>query len=458
MDRYENLGKIVGEGSYGVVFKARSRQTGQLVAIKKFKDSFDVEAVRKTSVREIRVLKQLRHDNIVCLHEVFRRKNRIYLVFEYVQRSVLEDLEMNTQGLDPNDVKMYMFQVFRALQYCHLQQIIHRDIKPENLLISHNGVVKLCDFGFARSISQAGGKCTDYVATRWYRCPELLIGDGEYGKAVDIWAAGCMFAELLCGQPLFPGESDIDTLHLIIQMLGPLPDYFRELFAKNPLYTGTLLPEINTSEVESLENRLFFVDKLAIEVIKKCLSYNPDDRCDCSDILKMPYFSPSFLAKFEKDFEIALENDRLIMESEIAEYMMSNSEMVPSAPSSPRNQPSTPTQRSNQAAVISNQDVFYRQASIVSNAVAMSSSPSQISIVPNQHNVPSISLQFFLPRQGAAPAAFIPSNYKDFSKPKIRKDKVLFQIAFFPIRKNQRLKAIFLMEIQLLPETCSVLI
>ena len=163
---------FIRAGTYGTVFKARHKLTGQLVAIKKFKESDEDEQVRKTALREIRVLKQLRHDNVVNLLEVFRRKGKLYLVFEHVERNILQDLESHPHGLDAQDVRKYTYQLFRALDYCHSHQIIHRDIKPENLLISRHGVVKLCDFGFARLMARPGSKYTEYVATR---CARICI-------------------------------------------------------------------------------------------------------------------------------------------------------------------------------------------------------------------------------------------------------------------------------------------
>jgi len=211
MENYETLGTI-GEGTYGVVLKARHKETGQIVAIKKFKESDEDEQVRKTALREVRILKQLKHDNIVNLIEVFRRKSKLHLVFEYVERTILEDLERNPDGMDPIETKKCLWQLLRSIEYCHAHNIIHRDIKPENLLVSRNGVLKLCDFGFARTLAGPGARYTDYVATRWYRGPELLTGDTQYGKPVDIWAIGCMLPEMASGAPLFPGESDIDQL------------------------------------------------------------------------------------------------------------------------------------------------------------------------------------------------------------------------------------------------------
>ena len=165
MEAYELLGTI-GEGTYGVVLKARHKESGQIVAIKKFKESDDTEEVRKTALREVRILKQLRHDNIVGLLEVFRRKRKLYLVFEYVESTLLEELERRPEGLDPMDVKKIMWQLVRGVEYLHCHQVIHRDIKPENLLLSRAGVLKLCDFGFARTLGAPGTRYTDYVSTR----------------------------------------------------------------------------------------------------------------------------------------------------------------------------------------------------------------------------------------------------------------------------------------------------
>uniref|UniRef100_A0A672ZBQ2 Cyclin-dependent kinase-like 2 n=1 Tax=Sphaeramia orbicularis TaxID=375764 RepID=A0A672ZBQ2_9TELE len=218
MERYQSLG-LVGEGSYGTVLKCRHRGSGRLVAIKKFLDSDDDRTVKKIAQREIKLLRQLRHDNLVNLLEVWKRRRRWYLVFEFVERTLLDELEQNPNGLDLNTSRQYLFQILRAGAFCHQQNIIHRDIKPENILISHSGVIKLCDFGFARTVASPaeGGVYTDYVATRWYRPPELLVGDTKYGKPVDVWAVGCLFMEMLTSQPLFPGDSDLDQIHHIVR-------------------------------------------------------------------------------------------------------------------------------------------------------------------------------------------------------------------------------------------------
>ncbi|RXN01916.1 Cyclin-dependent kinase-like 2 [Acipenser ruthenus] len=265
MDKYENLG-LVGEGSYGMVMKCRNKENGRIVAIKKFLESDDDKTVKKIAMREIKLLKQLRHENLVNLLEVCKKKRRWYLVFEFVDRTLLDDLEQFPNGLDYNKVKKYLFQILRAITFCHHHSIIHRDIKPENILVSQYGVVKLCDFGFARTMAAPGEVYTDYVATRWYRAPELLVGDTKYGKAVDVWAVGCLIVEMLTGEPLFPGDSDIDQVYHVMRCFGNLTQRHQELFYKNPTFAGVRLPEIK--EMEPLERRFSKLSSVVLDLVK----------------------------------------------------------------------------------------------------------------------------------------------------------------------------------------------
>lgn len=153
MERYEKLGKL-GEGSYGIVYKCRNRDTGQIVAIKKFAESEDDPLIRKIALREIRLLKNLKHPNLINLLEVFRRKRRLHLVFEFCERTVLNELERYPRGCPHLLAQQIVWQTLHAVAYCHQHGCIHRDIKPENILLTGNGVVKLCDFGFARMLSE----------------------------------------------------------------------------------------------------------------------------------------------------------------------------------------------------------------------------------------------------------------------------------------------------------------
>jgi len=288
MNKYDVLG-VVGEGAYGVVLKCRNKETGEVVAIKKFKESEDDESVKKSTLREVKILRMLKNDNVVHLKEAFRRKGKLYLVLEYVEKNLLEVLEQRSNGLDPEDVRSYIYQLCQAIDYCHKNKIIHRDIKPENLLVNTDKSLKICDFGFARILAPKNENLTDYVATRWYRAPELVLSSTEYSYPVDIWAIGCILGELTDGQPLFPGESEIDQLFVIQKVMGPLTADQMEMFQKNPRFIGIKFPDV--SKPETLEKKyLGKLSKKALAFMKACLKMDPAQRINATEALQHPYF------------------------------------------------------------------------------------------------------------------------------------------------------------------------
>ncbi|CAK1547459.1 unnamed protein product [Leptosia nina] len=289
MERYEKLAKL-GEGSYGLVYKCRNRETGEVVAIKKFVENEDDPLIRKIALREIRMLKNLKHPNLVNLIEVFRRKRKLHLVFEYCDHTVLHEMEKYPAGCPELLSKQIIWQTLQGVAYCHRHNCIHRDVKPENILLTSDGVVKLCDFGFARMISP-GESYTDYVATRWYRAPELLVGDTMYSMPVDVWAIGCVFAELLSSEALWPGKSDLDQLYLIRKTLGDLLPRHMTIFSQNSFFQGMALPEPTT--VESLEKKIpprYANNELIIDFLKRCLDKDPMMRWTCEQLLRHPIF------------------------------------------------------------------------------------------------------------------------------------------------------------------------
>ncbi|XP_067899825.1 cyclin-dependent kinase-like 2 isoform X2 [Heterodontus francisci] len=307
MEMYENLG-LVGEGTYGSVMKCRHKETGQIVAVKRFQDRDDDRLVKKIAVREIRFLKQFRHENLVNLIEVFKQKKRLFLVFEFVDHTVLDDLERFPNGLESKRLRKCLIQVLRATEYLHKNNIIHRDIKPENVLVSGSGVVKLCDFGFARTLAAPGEPYTEYVATRWYRAPELVVGDTKYGKPVDIWAFGCMSIEMATGNPYLPGNSDLDQIHKIVTQVGNLTPRLKALFSKNPTFAGVCLPDIQRPE--SPEKRLLRCNPLLTLLVKKCLQMDPDKRSSCTELLKHEYFTADgFSEKFIPEIQAQVLKD-----------------------------------------------------------------------------------------------------------------------------------------------------
>ena len=287
-NKYEVIG-IVGEGAYGVVYKCKNKETKEYVAIKRFKETKD-DIVKKTMRRELAMLKLLKHENVVDFLDCFKNKGNLYLVFEYVERTLLELLEEKPGGLHPSLIKKLMFQLCKAIKYLHDQNIIHRDIKPENLLINNQMQLKLCDFGFARKITmKANENLTDYVATRWYRSPELLITNGYYGTEVDYWAIGCIMGELADGNPLFPGENETDQLHCIQKVLGNLPQEQVNVFYKNPLYIGKRLLDVD--KPETLKKRYMGkLPKIAIDFMEGLLELDPKKRLNGNNVFSHPYF------------------------------------------------------------------------------------------------------------------------------------------------------------------------
>ncbi|XP_008424755.1 cyclin-dependent kinase-like 1 isoform X2 [Poecilia reticulata] len=300
MEKYEKLAKI-GEGSYGVVFKCRNKETGQIVAIKKFVESEDDPVIKKIAQRETRMLKQLKHVNLVNLLEVFRRKRRLHLVFEFCEQTVLNELDKHPEGVPQAQLKSIVWQTLQAVNFCHKHNCIHRDVKPENILLTKSGVIKLCDFGFARILTGPEDDYTDYVATRWYRAPELLVGDTQYGPPVDVWAVGCVFAELLSGNPLWPGKSDVDQLYLIRKTLGDLIPHHQQIFRSNVFFSGVSIPEPDT--MEPLERRFCGASAQALTVMKSCLVMDPSLRLSCEELLELPYFQDEAGANWGREVE-----------------------------------------------------------------------------------------------------------------------------------------------------------
>ena len=291
--KYEVLG-IVGEGAYGIVYKCKNKETGKFVAIKKFKETDD-ELVQKTMKRELKMLQIIKHPNVVEFQEAFTNKKNLFLVFEYVEKNLLEVLEESPEGLSPKLIKSFVYQMCKALQYLHSINMIHRDVKPENLLIDENLQLKICDFGFARKVKLNSNEnnineMTDYVATRWYRSPELLLSGGIYGPSVDYWAVGCIMGELADGNPMFPGDNETDQINCIIKVLGDLPNDLVDMFYKNSIYKGKEL--LKVSRPETIERK--YMGKLgptAIDFMKGLLQLDPKKRLNDETVFKHKYFA-----------------------------------------------------------------------------------------------------------------------------------------------------------------------
>jgi len=219
LEAYIKLEQL-GEGSYATVFKGFSNLTNQVVALKEIRLQ-EEEGTPFTAIREASLLKDLKHANIVTLHDIIHTKSSLTFVFEYLNTDLSQYLEKHPGGLSSRNIKLFMFQLLRGLSFCHVRRILHRDVKPQNLLISAVGELKLADFGLARAKSVPSHTYSHEVVTLWYRPPDVLLGSTNYTTSLDMWGAGCIFIEMLNGYPCFPGVRDIfDQLDKIFRVVG----------------------------------------------------------------------------------------------------------------------------------------------------------------------------------------------------------------------------------------------
>eukprot|EP00668_Euglena_longa_P041432 GGOE01054539.1.p1 GENE.GGOE01054539.1~~GGOE01054539.1.p1 ORF type:complete len:618 (-),score=158.79 GGOE01054539.1:645-2447(-) len=291
MEKYDIFRKV-GEGSFGEVLQCRNRHTSEIVAIKKFKTSDTDEATKELNEREIKILQELRgHPGIVELKEVFLDNTYQCLVFEFLSCDLLGRFEACRSGFPEEQVLMYTRQLVQAVHDCHSIDVAHRDIKPENLLLNADfTVMKLCDFGCARKM-HTRMKLTEYVATRWYRAPELHLGTSGYDFAVDVWGVGCIMAEMVEGRPLFPCKDDLDGIGMIHRCLG-LTEEMVELIKTHPVarWRGLALPPV---EKDFLQNR--FKGRLSpagIDFLQRLLKTDPKERMSMAQALEHEYLCP----------------------------------------------------------------------------------------------------------------------------------------------------------------------
>jgi len=291
--KYEVLQKL-GKGAYGIVWKVRDKETNEIFALKKIFGAFQNATDAQRTFREIIFLQELSdHENIITLLDVMKADNDkdIYLIFEYMETDLHAVIRANI--LEDIHKRFIIYQLLKAIKYMHTAQVIHRDMKPSNLLLNSECLVKVADFGLARLIDapkEDGARqqvLTDYVATRWYRAPEILLGSTTYTKGVDMWSIGCILGELLGGKPMFPGTSTMNQIDRIIEVTGrPSKDDIEAIQSEFAAQMLENLPEPNERGLESMYPN---ADGDAHDLLKKLLMFNPDKRITVEEALDHPY-------------------------------------------------------------------------------------------------------------------------------------------------------------------------
>ncbi|KAF2742785.1 Pkinase-domain-containing protein [Sporormia fimetaria CBS 119925] len=312
MENYQKMEKI-GEGTYGVVYKARDLTTkdNRIVALKKIRLEAEDEGVPSTAIREISLLKEMNDPNIVrLLNIVHADGHKLYLVFEFLDLDLKKYMEslpvsqggrgkplpegsgpaLKNLGLGPGMVKKFMGQLCQGVRYCHAHRVLHRDLKPQNLLIDRDGNLKLADFGLARAFGVPLRTYTHEVVTLWYRSPEILLGGRQYSTGVDMWSVGCIFAEMCTRKPLFPGDSEIDEIFKIFRVLGtpneqewPGVTSFPDFKPSFPKWSRTDIADIVTS-----------LDDFGLDLLEAMLVYDPAGRISAKQAVLHPYFTGHF--------------------------------------------------------------------------------------------------------------------------------------------------------------------
>ncbi|XP_039609958.1 serine/threonine-protein kinase MAK isoform X1 [Polypterus senegalus] len=284
MNRYTTL-KQLGDGTYGSVLMGKSNESGELVAIKRMKRKF-YSWEECMNLREVKSLKKLNHANVIKLKEVIRENDHLYFVFEYMKENLYQLMKDRNKLFPESVIRNMMYQILQGLAFIHKHGFFHRDMKPENLLCMGPELVKIGDFGLAREI-RSRPPYTDYVSTRWYRAPEVLLRSSTYSSPIDIWAVGCIMAELYTLRPLFPGNSEVDEIFKICQVLGTVkkvdwPEGYQLASAMNfrfpqcvPTNLKTLIPNASNE---------------AISVMKETLQWDPKKRPTAIQALRHPYF------------------------------------------------------------------------------------------------------------------------------------------------------------------------
>ncbi|XP_072164078.1 mitogen-activated protein kinase 1-like isoform X1 [Diadema setosum] len=315
--RYTGL-SYIGEGAYGMVCSALDNATGTKVAIKKI-SPFEHQTYCQRTLREIKILTRFRHENIINIQDIIKAEEMESMKDVYIVQTLMEtDLYklLKSQQLSNDHICYFLYQILRGLKYIHSANVLHRDLKPSNLLLNTTCDLKICDFGLARIADpdhDHTGFLTEYVATRWYRAPEIMLNSKGYTKSIDMWSVGCILAEMLSNRPIFPGKHYLDQLNHILGILGsPCPDDLACIInekARAYLEGLPLKPKVPWTRLYPK------ADAKALDLLERMLSFNPDKRITVEDALAHEYLSqyydPEDEPVAEKPFTFATELDDL---------------------------------------------------------------------------------------------------------------------------------------------------
>lgn len=319
--RYYDLAYI-GEGAYGMVVSAKDRQTGSKVAIKKI-SPFEHQTYCQRTLREIKILTRFKHENVIDIRDILRADSIDQMKDVYIVQCLMDtDLYklLKTQKLSNDHICYFLYQILRGLKYIHSANVLHRDLKPSNLLLNTTCDLKICDFGLARVADPEHdhtGFLTEYVATRWYRAPEIMLNSKGYTKSIDIWSVGCILAEMLSNRPLFPGKHYLDQLNHILGILGSPSQEDLECIindkARSYLQSLPFKPKVPW-------NKLYpNADPNALDLLDKMLTFNPHRRIVVEEALAHPYleqyYDPADEPVAEEPFRFSMELDDLPKET-----------------------------------------------------------------------------------------------------------------------------------------------
>ncbi|KAI0344076.1 Pkinase-domain-containing protein [Trametopsis cervina] len=288
---YVQLEKL-GEGTYATVYKGRSRTTNEIVALKEIHLDAE-EGTPSTAIREISLMKELKHVNIVRLYDVIHTETKLVLIFEYCERDLKKymDAHGDRGALEPNTVRSFMYQLLKGTAFCHENRVLHRDLKPQNLLINRKGELKLGDFGLARAFGVPVNTFSNEVVTLWYRAPDVLLGSRTYSTSIDVWSCGCIFSEMISGVPLFRGRDNQDQLLHIMRIIGtPSEAVIRKITSEAGDTTAVQkqfprYPKIPFSQI------LPKASPQALDLLERLLQFDPHKRISAAEALNHPYFT-----------------------------------------------------------------------------------------------------------------------------------------------------------------------